>query len=89
MEEIPVEEATIEIEVPKDIAVLAEKMPWIKRVLAEEGVKGVRRRLEKQAALDILTPEAKVSEEEIMEMDHVLKRAIARRLSDELPQDNS
>ena len=79
---------TIEVELPEDIAGLVERVPWLRRVIAEEGVEGLRRRLERQARLDILTPETEVSEEEIMEMDRILKRALARRLENELSKDS-
>ena len=78
----------IEVEVPEDLAVVLERAPWLKKVIAREGVEGLRRRLMLQAELDLLTPDIDVSEEEIMEMDRVIKRSLARRLEDELSQDS-
>ncbi|MEB2835909.1 MAG: hypothetical protein GSR80_000760 [Desulfurococcales archaeon] len=79
---------TIEVELPEEIAGLVERVPWLRRVIAEEGVEGLRRRLELQARLDLLTPETGLTEEEIMELDRILKRALARRLEDELSKDS-
>ena len=80
---------TIEIEVPEDLAWAIEKYPWLRQVIAHEGLEGLRRRLELQARLDLLTPDTDITEEEIMEMDRMIKRALARRLQHELHQSDS
>ena len=80
---------TIEVEVPEDLARAIEKHPWLRQVIAHEGLEGLRRRLELQARLDLLTPDTDITEEEILEMDRVIKRALARRLQHELPQGDS
>ena len=80
---------TIEVELPEELARVIEKTPWLKKVIAREGIEGLRRRMELQAQLDLLTPETSITEEEIMEIDREIKRALARRLQNELPQDNS
>ena len=80
---------TIEVELPEELARVIEKTPWLKKVIAREGIEGLRRRMELQAQLDLLTPETSITEEEIMEIDRKIKRALARRLQNELPQDNS
>ena len=74
----------VEIEVPEELGVLIEKIPWLKKVLAEEGIQGLRRRLQSQAELDLLTPDINIDEETIMEMDRIIKRGLARRLENEL-----
>ncbi|MEB3806566.1 MAG: hypothetical protein GSR73_03525 [Desulfurococcales archaeon] len=80
---------TIEVEVPEELAKVIEKTPWLKKIIAREGIEGLKRRMELQAQLDLLTPEIHITEEEIMEIDRKIKRALARRLQNELPQDNS
>ena len=80
---------TIEVEVPEDIARIVEKKPWLREIIANEGIEGLRKRLAKQALLDLLTPDVNVTEEEIMEMDKIIKRALARRLENELSQNNN
>jgi len=80
---------TIEVEVPEELARVIEKTPWLKKIIAREGIEGLRRRMELQAQLDLLTPEIQITEEEIMEIDRKIKKALARRLQNELPQDNS
>ncbi len=78
---------TVEVEVPEELARVIERAPWLKKVIAQEGVEGLKRRMERQAQLDLLTPETRVTEEEIMEMDREIKRALARRIEDELSKD--
>ena len=80
---------TIEVEVPEELARVIEKTPWLKKIIAREGIEGLRRRMELQAQLDLLTPEIQITEEEIMEIDRKIKKALARRLQNELPQNNS
>ena len=80
---------TIEVEVPEDLARAIEKAPWLRTVIAREGLEGLRRRLELQARLDLLTPETDITEEEIMEMDRIIKRALAERLENELSKNNN
>ena len=80
---------TVEVEVPEELARVIERAPWLKKVIAQEGVEGLKRRMERQAQLDLLTPETRVTEEEIMEMDREIKRALARRIEDELSKDSS
>ena len=87
-EAVATKKVVIEVEVPEDLAVVLERAPWLKKVIAREGVEGLRRRLMLQAELDLLTPDIDVSEEEIMEMDRMIKRGLARRLEDELSQDS-
>lgn len=75
---------TVEVEVPEELAEAIERAPWLRRVIALEGVEGLRRRMELLARLDLLTPETSITEEEIMEIDRKLKHSLARRLEDEL-----
>ena len=80
---------TVEVEVPEELARVIERAPWLKKVIAQEGVEGLRRRMERQAQLDLLTLETQVAEEEILELDREIKRALARRIEDELSKDSS
>ena len=80
---------TVEVEVPEELARVIEKAPWLKKIIAQEGVEGLRKRMERQAQLDLLTPETRVTEEEILELDREIKRALARRIEDELSKDSS
>ena len=79
---------TVEVEVPEELARVIERTPWLKKVIAQEGVEGLRRRMERQAQLDLLTPETRVTEEEILELDREIKRGLARRIEDELSKDS-
>ena len=74
----------VEIEEPEWLAEAIERVPWLGRVLALECMEGLRSRMVLLARLDLLTPETRVTEEGIMEMDRRLRRGLARRLEDEL-----
>jgi len=79
---VATKKVVIEVEVP-------EGMEWLgEDDLARMARAALERRLLLLRELDELIPEPLASEEEIMEMDRVIKRGLARRLEDELSQDS-
>ena len=75
---VATKKVVIEVEVP-------EGMEWLgEDELARMARAALERRLLLLRELDELIPEPLASEEEIMEMDRMIKRGLARRLEDEL-----
>lgn len=70
----------LEVAVSEDVAELAERHPWLGRVIAWKGLEWASERLQLVKELDSLTQGIDVDEEAIIELDRVLKRGIARRL---------
>jgi hypothetical protein len=74
---------TVEVEVP-------EGLEWIdERILAGMARAALERRLFLLKRLEELVPEPLAAEEEIMKIDRLIKRSLARRLEDELSSSNS
>ncbi len=72
---------TVEVEVPEGLEGIGEEE------LAKIARSALERRLLILKELEDLIPEPLASEEEIMEMDREIKRALARRIEDELSKD--
>jgi len=74
---------TIEVEVP-------EGFEWLNgKVLAGMAKAALERRLFLLKRLEELIPEPLATEEEIMEMDRIIKKSLARRLENELSNSGS
>ncbi|MEB2835916.1 MAG: hypothetical protein GSR80_000767 [Desulfurococcales archaeon] len=72
----------VEVEVPEGLDHLSDE------ALAGMARAALERRLLLLKELEELIPEPIAGEEEIMELDRILKRALARRLEDELSKDS-
>ena len=73
---------TIEVEVPEGLEWLNEK------AIASMAKAALEKRLKLLKQLEELIPEPLASEEEIMEIDREIKKALARRLANEPANNN-
>ena len=71
--------ARIVVEVPEEVAVLLEKEPLLRFAVAEAVKKGVIEYLLTVMALDKLTEDSRLSEEDVLNISRLVKRAVREK----------
>ncbi len=71
--------ARVVVEVPEEVAVLLEKEPLLRLAVAEAVKKEVMEYLLTVMALDKLTEDSRLSEEDALEISRLVKRAVREK----------
>ena len=71
--------ARVSIEVPEEVAVLLEKEPLLRLAVAEAVKREVMEYLLTVIALDRLTEDSRLSEEDVLEIGRLVKRAVREK----------